>query len=334
MTLIKSIVGALTRQKASANADPLISVVIPSYNHSRYISEAVLSVMNQSFYNWELIVIDDGSTDDSWPYLSTLTDPRITVFRQANQGAHNTINRGLALCRGQFLTILNSDDVFDRARFRDCLDLLQSSPLIDLVVSWVEIIDQDGTTLGLKKAWHNCEPWPLTNASSSFAATDNLMANILQSNFAATTSNIFMRRRVYDGIGGMRNLRYAHDWDFILRAALSFGCQLLPKPLLKYRVHPTNTIKTGRAEMLLEICMLMAIFMPLYAAILHPGSIHTDRIWEFTQRMFSSFNFQNNDAVFRAIMMILVSPAYGANLGEGLLADADLRHRLTTLIQE
>jgi len=333
MTLISSIADALASRRKSTVDEPLVSIVIPSYNHSRYIPAAVLSVMNQAFTNWELIIVDDGSTDDSWSYLSTLADPRIVVLRQKNQGAHVTINRGLSLCRGEFLTILNSDDVYHPARLGTCVDLLRSSPSLDLVVTWIEIVDQDDVALGVKRAWQNCEPWPLSHRSTSFSVTDDFKGNLLQANFVATTSNIFMRRTVYESIGGMRKLRYAHDWDFLLRAALSFGCHVIPEYLLKYRVHPTNTLKTGRAEMLLEVCMLMAIFMPHYAAALHPGSINADRIWEFAQHMRSSFNFQENDDVFRSVLMLLRHPVYEANFGSSLLADDTLRRHLATLIK-
>lgn len=92
---------------------PAISVVIPSYNHARYIERAVYSVLHQTFHKIELIVIDDGSRDDSLSRLARIKDSRLKVFSQENQGAHATINRGLHMAREHYLAILNSDDESD-----------------------------------------------------------------------------------------------------------------------------------------------------------------------------------------------------------------------------
>jgi len=95
---------------------PLVSVIIPSYNHSRYIVQAVESVIGQTNGQWELIIVDDGSTDNSVELLRShpvvSTDARIQIHVQENGGSHAAINRGLALARGKYLAILNSDDLF------------------------------------------------------------------------------------------------------------------------------------------------------------------------------------------------------------------------------
>src|ERR1700756_4754280 len=101
----------------------MISVVIPSYNHEKFIARCVDSVLAQTYGDWELIVIDDGSRDSSNEMLAAYAarDSRITHLQQENRGAHATINRGLALAKGDILTILNSDDEFHPNRFERCL---------------------------------------------------------------------------------------------------------------------------------------------------------------------------------------------------------------------
>ncbi len=101
---------------SSVRQMPEISVVIPSYNHSSYIDKAVASVLNQTFDDLELIIVDDGSTDNTLEVLEAYSDPRLKIFSQENQGAHAAINRALELAEGKLLAVLNSDDFYHPER--------------------------------------------------------------------------------------------------------------------------------------------------------------------------------------------------------------------------
>ena len=96
---------------------PLISVVIPAYNHEKFIGAAIDSVLGQTVADFELIVIDDGSTDGTAAVVQKYDDPRLSFYHQENQDAFNTINRGLGMARGRYISILNSDDVYTTDRF-------------------------------------------------------------------------------------------------------------------------------------------------------------------------------------------------------------------------
>ena len=95
---------------------PLISVVIPAYNHERYIGAAIESVLEQSCPDLELIVVDDGSTDRTGEVIQGYTDSRLHYYHQENQDAYTTINRGISLARGRYIAILNSDDIYTPER--------------------------------------------------------------------------------------------------------------------------------------------------------------------------------------------------------------------------
>jgi len=104
---------------------PLVSVIIPAYNHERFVGAAVESVLGQSCADLELIVIDDGSRDRTGEVVQSYTDPRLSYYHQENQDAYNTINRGLGLARGEYTAILNSDDVYALNRLQrlvECRD--------------------------------------------------------------------------------------------------------------------------------------------------------------------------------------------------------------------
>lgn len=303
-----------------------ISVVIPSYNHRHFIEKAVASVLNQSECDLELIVIDDGSTDDSLTYLRQINDPRFILVEQANAGAHNAINRGLELAKGDYLAILNSDDIFHPDRLRRCVEALEQDNA-ELVTTWIEVINADGKPLGVKQAWQNMLPWSVPNIEKSFSATNDFALNLLVSNFVSTTSNIVFTRKLYDEIGGMRNLRFAHDWDFMFRAVDAYKCIVLPEALMQYRIHGSNTISSNRAWMLFEICWVMATGMCRFEGRRLYAGAGVESWLSDVHRVHNSVNLQGNDKVYWMILQFVrAQEAQGVLEPELLLLDnAELR---------
>jgi GT2 family glycosyltransferase len=245
---------------------PEVSVVIPSYNHAAYIGQAVESVLRQTFADLELIVIEDGSTDNSLEILSRFSDPRIQVIAQDNQGAHAAINRGLRQASGEYLAILNSDDAYHPQRLEKILAVLKTDPQVGLAGSYIQIVDQDGKPGGIKHAYHDCPPWLLEKPERSFGAGEDLQAALLTENYLATSSNYVFPRRTFEQVGDFLPLRYTHDWDFALRATRAAKLAVLPEPLVSYRIHKTNTIRENRAAMVFEICWILAVHLPAFTS--------------------------------------------------------------------
>ena len=241
-----------------------VSVVIPSYNHAAYIREAVDSVLSQSLSDLELIVVDDGSQDESLDILAGYSDRRFHLYTQPNQGAHAAINRGLHAATGDYLAILNSDDAYHPQRLEKLVSVLKADPGIGLAGSHIQLIDQKGQPLGIKHGYLDCEPWLLDKPQRSFRAGDDLRAALLTENYFATTSNFVFSRRWFERTGDFRPLRFTHDWDYALRLAKLAEVALVPEPLLRYRVHATNTIRQDQAAMLFEFCWILAVHLPDY----------------------------------------------------------------------
>ncbi|MEK6280893.1 MAG: glycosyltransferase [Acidobacteriota bacterium] len=307
----------------------LVSIIIPSYNHARFIKTTIDSVLTQSYDRIELIVIDDGSTDDSVKYLREITDPRYSFYCQENQGAHVAINRGLGLASGEYLAILNSDDAFHPDRIKELMAEFRDDPEVELLSTWIEVVDTNGQQLAIKEGWHNLEPWPIAHPELSFQQTDDFGLNLLRGNFVASTSNILMRRSFYNKIGGMRNLHFAHDWDFLMRAAAGGKCKLVPKPLLKYRVHESNTTNSNRAWMLFDICWVLAANLHRFedSKLFNPSS--PQKSMQNLITLYESINLQGNDKVFwamRAFIQSLRSKGV-ANPEELLLEDDEFREK-------
>lgn len=239
-----------------------VSVVIPSYNHGPYLAEAVSSVLTQSMTDLELIVVDDGSTDNSLAVLADFSDPRLHVISQANQGAHAAINRGMAAATGRILSILNSDDAYEPDRLARLSAILDTHPEVGLVGSYIRVVNAEGQQLGVKHGFRDLEPWLLDHPERSFRAGTDLRAALLAENYWATTSNFVFSRRWWEQVGPFRPLRYAHDWDFALRMAGLAELRLVAEPLLRYRVHANNTIRENRSAMVFEICWVLAVHLP------------------------------------------------------------------------
>jgi glycosyltransferase involved in cell wall biosynthesis len=221
-----------------------VAVVIPLFNHERYIGEALRAVLAQTRPPDRIIVIDDGSADGSVAAARAVADGRITIVSQQNAGAHAALNRAIELASdAEFIGILNSDDVYEPERIEFCLRSLEAHPSAAVVATRLKIIDDAGLVLPasdprarwLRSVWH--------------ARPETLPAWLGIANFTKTTSNLFGRAE-YFRANPFRPYRYVHDYYFALVAALEDRLVLLDEELLRYRVHGSNTIKSGPTETL------------------------------------------------------------------------------------
>lgn len=221
--------------------NPLVSVVMPAYNHERYVAAAIDSVLNQSVTDLELIIIDDGSTDKTGEIARGYNDPRVLYHHQQNQDAYNALNRGMGLSRGTFISIINSDDVYTPNRLERLLDT-QNSTSAACIFTDVIPIDDAGNELT-----HEQLPWCHWHERNReyFFKTKNLYDGFLHGNYMVTTSNLFLTRELAERLGGFCALRYLHDYDYIFRillAAESDTVYLHDEKLLHYRIHSANTL--------------------------------------------------------------------------------------------
>jgi glycosyltransferase involved in cell wall biosynthesis len=231
-------------------SSPAVSVVIPSYNHARYIARAIDSVLSSSFADLELVIVDDGSTDDTLGVLRPYRDhPKVRVRTQENRGAHAALNVGLSLAGGELLFVLNSDDAYHPERIQRLVERFRDDPEVVLAASWIEVVDGEDNPLGIKRGHLNMPPWPPPSAGPFLSALGELELAVLETNFISTTSNIAFRRSLLDEAGlDFLPLRYTHDWEFILAACRHGRLAMVEGPFVRYRVHNTNTIREGAAQ--------------------------------------------------------------------------------------
>jgi len=120
---------------------PLVSIVMPAYNASLYIREAIESVLAQTYLNWELLVVNDGSKDDTGSIVKSFSDPRIFLFEQTNQGVSMARNHAMDNLRGDFLCFLDADDALPPNSIASRIRIFASNPEIEFVDGWVEVFD-------------------------------------------------------------------------------------------------------------------------------------------------------------------------------------------------
>ena len=197
---------------------PRVSVIIPAYNHERFIGAAVDSVLNQTFDDFELIVINDGSTDRTGEIVESYEDPRIIYRYQENQDAFNTINRGLGMVRGYFVAILNSDDIYYPNRLERLLAVHEETGAECLFTDVVPISDDDEEFTDPEFGWNI---WHQKNRSF-YRECGEVYISFLKGNFMVTTSNLFMTAHAAATVGKFCSLRYLHDYDYIFRIMKAF----------------------------------------------------------------------------------------------------------------
>jgi glycosyltransferase involved in cell wall biosynthesis len=201
---------------------PTISVIIPAYNAEQTIVETINSVLKQTFAYWELIVINDGSTDNTLKLLTEIKDSRIKVFSYPNGGLAAARNRGIALASGKYISFLDADDMWTSDKLELQLKALVQNPKAGVAYSWTMCMDNK------TKLFH-------TGVTASFQG--NVYPQLLVNNFIASGSNVLLTKEAVDSVGEFDgNVRSVEDWDYWLRLAPIWDFVVVPKPQIIYRL--------------------------------------------------------------------------------------------------
>lgn len=219
---------------------PLVSVVIPNYNYGRFLSKTIESVLAQTYPNIEIIVVDDGSTDDSIKIIESFGD-QVKLIKQQNQGVGMARNTGTENSKGDVLTFLDADDYWHQDKIKKQIEKLQSDSEIGLVHCGFWHVDIDDKLLDQRIEGE--EGW----------VADKLMK--LEPVLTSTT--LLVWRDVFMEVGGYdtnRNLHPAEDWEFSYRVARKYKFGFVAEPLVYYRQHGkgghTNLLRMEKALIL------------------------------------------------------------------------------------
>ncbi|MEH1967921.1 glycosyltransferase [Nostoc sp.] len=201
---------------------PKISVIIPVYNSEKTIKQTIQSVLNQTFSELELIVINDGSQDSTLEVIRQIRDSRIKVFSYSNAGGNVSRNRGLHRAVGDFVSFLDADDLWTPDKLQSQLKALQENVTAKVAYSWTDYIDINGQYL---------------LSGQRIKLNGNAYENLLLNNFLENGSNPLICRKSLITLGGFdESLNAAQDWDMWLRLASKFDFICVPSVQILYRI--------------------------------------------------------------------------------------------------
>lgn len=220
---------------------PKVSVVMSVYNDELYIREAVESILNQSFRDFEFIIINDGSTDRTREILSSYTDERIRLFDQENRGLTKSLNRGLSLAKGSYIARMDGDDISETERFAEEVRFLEQNEKIGLVGTFAYRIDEQGRIVSLSK----------------YKTTTEEIREDLWVDCSFCHSSVMFRKICTEEVGMYREkVGPSEDYDLWFRIAERFDVANLPMPLQKFRIDSKGVTVARRFEQLRYIMLV------------------------------------------------------------------------------
>lgn len=209
------------------SARPLVSVVIPAYNAERTIAQTLESALAQAVSQIEVIVVDDGSTDDTAAVVGGNPDPRVRLVQRANGGVASARNAGIELAQGEWVAFLDADDIWLAHKLERQLQLMSALPGCQASQGSAYFVDDQLKPLKLRR----CVP-----------VDDPLLTFLRFQNLPNAASSWVVRRSLIEQIGAFnQELVILEDWEFSLRLARYANPLCIDEPLTLYRVHPGNT---------------------------------------------------------------------------------------------
>lgn len=276
--------------ESMASSNPLVSVIVPCYNYAEYVGDALASVLAQDYANFELIVVDDGSTDGSAERITAALDgwqrnsqvSRVEFLRQTNQGVSAALNAGLALARGEYVVTFDADDVMAPGRLTLQVGYLQAHPEVGCVGGVAMRIDQQGELLPKKEKKRAIQRFDFTQALA--------LSLVVGGNLAV------YRRDAMLAVGGYDPSIRVQDFQMTLKIAKAgYFIAILPDVVTFYRKHgvglSSNYLDEYRYGLqVLDIYADHASYQSgkarLLTRILGPAVIHNKRLaWRLIRQM-------------------------------------------------
>jgi glycosyltransferase involved in cell wall biosynthesis len=203
---------------------PLVSIIIPVYNGEKTIQETIESVLQQTFQDIEILVINDGSQDSTLDVINAIKDERLQVFSYPNAGVSTSRNRGLSLARCELISFLDADDLWTPDKLEIQLKALQDNSQAAVAYSWSDWIDESGQFL---------------RSGGHITVNGKVFEHLLVRDFIESGSNPLIRKQALDEVGEFDpSVTPAEDWDMWLRLAARYEFVAVPCVQILYRVSP------------------------------------------------------------------------------------------------
>ena len=282
-----------------------IAVIIPVYNHSRYVGEAIESALAQTLKPYRILCVDDGSKDDSLAVCKRYAAQGVLARGRENQGAHNTINELVQWAAKEccdWVNILNSDDRFLPRRLQACFEFTKRNPRSEVVCGRLEVIDDVSTVLPMdaKRA-----RWFYGAQSLAEKDSNNIAELLGNANFIATTSNVFARTE-YLLANPFRPYRFNHDYYFLASSGWRDVIGLVPEVLMQYRIHGSNTITTKPEPLMREMLRMHLDLFHDFAADLKASPFMRARFADYCRALWDNIS-SFHSGLFNVVLAQIVA---------------------------
>lgn len=296
---------------------PKVSVVIPAYNAITYLPETLDSVLKQTFTDFEVLLINDGSTDSVVTWASEITDPRVRLISQENQGLPGARNTGITHAQGEYIAFLDADDLWEPTKLEKQVQSFQGNPAVGVVYTWTLLIQEHGKPTGRIFASQ---------------AEGNVWRQLLETDVISNGSSAMVRRDCFEAVGVFdRTLTSAEDLDMWLRIAVHYQFAVVKEPLTLYRQYSSSMSKNRQRmfqnlrtviEKTFQTAPMEMLYLrnPAYASItlnqawwsVDEGDYHTAKFWQQQARLHHP-HVQYSEKYMRLSIAIILIRLFGSH---------------------
>jgi glycosyltransferase involved in cell wall biosynthesis len=225
-------------------SSPRVSVIMPVYNTAAYLGEAIQSILDQSYGDFEFIIINDGSTDHSEQIINSFNDPRIIYLNnEENQGLVYTLNRGVNLASGEWIARMDGDDISLPIRFEEQMQYLHDHPYVDVLATTVQLIDEQGADAGI---WVD---------DQSAILPEQILAHLPVNNCIAHPT-VMVRAEILKKFKYLEEQAQAEDYDLWLRmASRGYVIHKLNETLVKHRISRTSFTRSRQQNVFSKLAI-------------------------------------------------------------------------------
>ena len=214
---------------------PKVSVVIPSYNAMAYLPKTLESLLGQTFTDFEVLIINDGSSDHIVEWSSQIEDARVKLISQDNKGTSAARNTGISQSKGEYIAFLDADDLWEPTKLEKQVLCLDSKKSVGLVYTWTAYIDQFGIP---------------TKRVIAFSEEGQVWEKLVVKDIVCNGSSAMVRRSCLEHIGEFdSDMQPVEDWDMWIRLSAHYSLAVVKKVLVYYRQHP-HSLSQNRPRMI------------------------------------------------------------------------------------
>lgn len=288
-------------------AVPKVTVVIPNYNHARYLDRRIRSVLDQTYQDFEVIYLDDASTDDSnVVFRQYADDPRFTaIYNQTNSGStFKQWNRGLRRARGEYVWFAESDDYADERLLEELVARLDRDPRVGLAYCQSWEVDEHDRNMGSMEQWIAEAGETRWQRDFINDGREECRRSFLFKNTIPNASGVLFRRAVYEQVGGAdETMRLCGDWLLWIKILLVADIAFVARPLNYFRTHArtarSSTARGGvRVEESYRVLAFLACNLPIPRETLDRACDLMARSWIYAVRA-ARISWRRNRAIYR-----------------------------------